>query len=459
VSEHILDAADTDQKIIYSDGKKRAKWNWLFALAWNGFVFTIMYFQWEELAKIFREDPLFYVFISFPIIGIFLLYKSISDAIDWFKFGEAPLTLNTYPVHIGGNLSGYIDIDAPYERGGKAEVSLRCSHHYIDDSGSDSNSVTDVLWQDDLVMPCQPHGDKIRVLFSFSIDDDLPQSQGKSSDSERHEWNVVVKLPVLGKDLVRVYVVSVDKHYPLAGSDSEQPAANYISNNKLSAQSANQKIPRINNTHAGKSYYYPTSRHRAVGIVLMCLGLFFGGMIFGMIGAFSDFLPVTSLLFALPFILAGGFMFLFGLLAIFHQLEVVVSRSGVGVNHKVLFYSYRAALEPDEIADIKVSRSGSSSNDTTSTVWYQLKIIDSDGLETTVGDSLAGISFAKYIRQEMIDGLDHTWQPREVVQKPGRLEKLKSLKDSPYLRWLQTLTPIIFILAVAYDIWSNVMVD
>ena len=152
-------------------------------------------------------------------------------------------------------------------------------------------------------------------------------------------------------------------------------------------------------------------------------------------------------------------MFLFGLLAIFHQLEVVVSRSGISVNHRVLFYSHRDTLKPNEIADIKVSRSGSSSGGKTSTVWYQLKIIDSNGLGTTVGDSLSGISFAKHIRQEMIEGLGHGWQPRELIEKPGRLEKLKSLKDSPYLPWLKKLIPIIFMLAVAYDIWFYVMVD
>ena len=94
MSEHVLSSENLDQKVIHSDGKSRAVRNLLFALVWNGFVFSIIYFQWPELLKFFREDPIFAVFILFPIIGVFFMYSSIADAVDWFKFGEAPLTLN-----------------------------------------------------------------------------------------------------------------------------------------------------------------------------------------------------------------------------------------------------------------------------------------------------------------------------------------------------------------------------
>ena len=75
-------------------------------------------------------------------------------------------------------------------------------------------------------MPSQSHGGKTRVLFSFQIDEDLPQSQGKGS--ERHEWNVIVKLPVSGKNLVRSYVVPVDKHYPLDSLSSRNSSTEAV---------------------------------------------------------------------------------------------------------------------------------------------------------------------------------------------------------------------------------------
>ena len=102
-----------------------------------------------------------------------------------------------------------------------------------------------------------------------------------------------------------------------------------------------------------------------------------------------------------------------------------------------------------------MSKGGSSSSGSTSTVWYQLKVIDMDGVETTVGDSLSGNSFAKHIRQEMIDGLGYGWQPSDVVAQPGKVEKLKALKKSPYKSWLEKLIPLLLLLAVAYDLYDR----
>ncbi len=468
MNEHTL--SESDQKIIHSDGKNRARWNWFFAILWNAIVFPVMFFQWDELAKIVNEDPIFSVFISFPIIGLFLLYGSIKDAIDWFRFGEAPLTLNTYPVYLGGNISGYIDFNTHHERGVNAEVSLRCSHHYIDhDSNSDNNSATDVLWQDDLLMPTQPQADKTRVLFSFSIDDDLPQSQGKGS--ERHEWNVVVKLPVRGKNLVRVYIVSVDKHYALPTSKSSPLMKEQLMLNqpKVAAKSVygpieNSKIkstgtPQISTTHRGQQFYFPASRNRVSGITCLIASLFFGGVVFFMLSEATDFMPYTLGLFSLPFILVAVILFVVGLLLPLHKLEVVVGRTGIMVRHQVLFYTYEANLATKDIADIQVKRNGSSSGGKTSKVWYQLQAVDVNGLVTTVGDSIAGSSYAKQVRQQMVDALGNVWQPTEVFQQPGKLEKLKQFKGSRYSGWLAKLIPIIFILAIAYDLYKLLRSD
>lgn len=49
----------------------------------------------------------------------------------------------------------------------------------------------------------------------------------------------------------------------------------------------------------------------------------------------------------------GTLLFLFGLLVLVHQLEVIVGRAGLQVNHKVLFYTHKGVLKPSEIADMK----------------------------------------------------------------------------------------------------------
>ena len=316
-------------------------------------------------------------------------------------------------------------------------------------------------------MPSQSHGGKTRVLFSFQIDEDLPQSQGKGS--ERHEWNVIVKLPVSGKNLVRSYVVPVDKHYPLDSLSStnasteavrqvepipKKPALKQIQTITQNITQTAKKYPQISTNHEGQRYYYPSTRNLSFGIFFLLGSLFFGGMSFGLISAFEGFLTATSILFSIPFLLVTAVLLIVGLLALIHRLEVTVARSGITVKHRLLFYTYKGELKPSEIADIEVSRNGSSSNGSSSKVWYQLKVIDMDGMETTVGDSLEGSSYAKLIRKQMIDGLGHNWKPSEVVKKPGKLEKLKGLKDLSRFTWMQKLIPLTFVLAVVYDLYN-----
>ena len=166
---------------------------------------------------------------------------------------------------------------------------------------------------------------------------------------------MIVKLPVSGKDLVRSYIVPVDKHYPL---DSRKEAAlavkkPIVSPIKNIAQAA-KKYPQISTTHEGKRYYYPASRNLSFGIFFLLASLFFGGMSFGMIDAFKGFLTATSILFSIPFLLVTAVAFLVGLLALFHRLEVVVGRSGITVKHRLLFYTYKGNFKPSEIADIFV---------------------------------------------------------------------------------------------------------
>ena len=463
MSEQAL-AAGLDQKVIPSNGKRRALFNILFAIVWNGFVFSMIYFVGDELLKTVQKEPIFWVFSLFPIVGIYMIYSSIGDAIDWFKFGEAPLTLNTNPAYVGGNLSGYVEIDIPHEHGLNAEVSLSCSHYYIEKTRKNETSHrTDVLWQDDLLMPSQPQAGKTRVLFSFKIDEGLPQTQGKGS--KRHEWNVSVKLPVAGKNFVRTYIVSVDKRYAMDSSGSAAaplPVQPLLAEHQSAVEvqqgaiKTTHKIPKITTSHSGQHYFYPASRHLILGICFLIGSLIFGAMAVSMLRAFADFLPTASILFSIPLVIVTVALLLVGLAALLHRLEVIVSRVGITVKHRFPLYTFLGELKPSEIADIQVSRNGSaSSTGGASKVWYKLKVIDMNGLETTVGDSLEGSSYAKSIRQQMVDGLGHGWEPTEVVKQLGKMEKLRGLRKSSRFSWVQALVSLLIGLAVAYDLYNR----
>ena len=211
MSKQDLPIQSPGQIVIQSDGKRRAIWSGLFALAWNVIVIFTFFGMWSDLPKLFQE-PAFYLILLFPMAGILLFYFSIKNIMDWFRYGEVPLTLSTYPAYIGASVSGYIDMTSPVVGGVNAELSLRCAHHYtIDTDSEDSSTRIDYVWQHDLIVSGQSYEGKTQFPFTFQIEEDLPQSQGKGN--ERYEWDILAKLPTGAKELVRVYVISVDKRY------------------------------------------------------------------------------------------------------------------------------------------------------------------------------------------------------------------------------------------------------
>ena len=445
---------ENQPNVIKSNAKNQIIYSWIFSILWNAFVFTFIFLVQENLLKMADESPLFYVFILFPLIGIYTLYAVIKDSIAWFTFGKAPLTLSSFPPKTGEKINGYVDINTKHGRSKQATVSLSCRRHYWRKSHNESEKTMDVVWQDDISAQAKPSLKGSRLEFSFQPPADLPETQKKSDDY--HEWNITVELPLKGSDFERKYIIPVSK------GDASKNSADKIHQVVHKQHSFDQTditaktVPQVSKSIDGKSFHYPPSQHRAFGIGFIISSFIVGVVLYLMYQVFSEVIPLSSIFFFSFAAIAPVALFFAGLLALGHKLTVDVSLQGLIIEHRLLFYPYIDKLKTSDIADITVKKSGSSStNGQTTKVWYQLKAVEKNGLETTVGDGIEGHSYAEVIRQEMIDELGSGWKPSEVTHSSEPLKSSKIDKAKKVAKILSKVVPLVGLALLAYDLKNS----
>ena len=406
---------------ILSNAGSQYKFLWLFAIFWNAITWTAIILGGENILKAFEENPVFYFFVLFPFIGLFMIHQAIKETLAWKRFGKTPLTMTPFPGQLGGVVGGYVDVPVPYDAAHEIKISLSCMHYYWEKRGGESESVSEAIWQDDISARSKPSALGSRLHFEFRPPADLPETEPDSKD--HHGWDVQISLPLEGSDFERKFTIPVIRASDQAIASSARyarPSIDQISQNTTSSDTA---IPQIRAIPGGTRFHYPQFRNKGMGIGLIVAGMLISVFLLFMRQGFEHFLPVTSLIFfglAELIVLA---MMIGGLYLISNTLTVDVSPSGVNVKHKVTSFNFGGEIERSTIADIVAEKSGSSSDGNSSRVWYSLKLIQKDGKDSTVGDTLEGYSYAQKIRQQMIEALGSGWLPSEYSERP------KDLKD------------------------------
>ena len=417
----VLDNPKWQTNSILSDAGSQFKLLWFFAIFWNAMTWAAILLGGENILKAFEENPVFYFFVLFPFIGFFMIHQAIKETLAWKKFGKTPLMMTPFPGQLGGVVGGYVDVPVPYDASHEVKVSLSCMHYYWTKRGSETESTSEALWQDDITVRSKPSAIGSRLHFEFQPPADLPETEPESKD--HHGWDVQISLPLEGSDFERKFTIPVINPCEQAIASTarySRPSIDQISHDTTSSDST---IPLISAVPGGTQFLYPQYRNKGLGIGLMLAGVFITVFLWFMREGFTDFLPVTSLIFFGFAELIAVAVSAFGLFMMSNTLTVDVGPSGVNVRHKAFDFNFGGEIELSTIADIVAEKSGSSSDGQSSTVWYSLKLIQKDGKDSTVGDTLEGYSYAQKIRQQMIEALGSGWSPSEYSERP------KDLKD------------------------------
>lgn len=413
---------------ILSNAGKEWKMTWVFAVLWNALIWFAIVKGHQGILDAIEENPVFYVFVLFPVVGVVLVYQGISQTLAWFKFGETPMRLDPFPGQTGGVVAGYLSLPVSVQASKNTQVSLSCVHEYWKKSRGKSEQQRDILWQDDRVASSSRSANGSRIRFEFNPPANLPQSQPEGKD--KYLWEVHVHLSLPGQDYDRVFVI------PVAESNEEklqvfakQPEAKPSFLQSGQDVTENTKIPKINKSEKGVSFHYPAFRNKGLGFGLIIASLLIDAFLWFMYQEMTDFLPTFGLLMFGMIALVIMVLTLFGLFLLFNSLSVAVNTQTVNVKNCILGFSFGGEVPVDSIADIKLHKSGSSSNGRSSRVWYSLQLVQKNGMETTVGDSLEGYSYAESIRHKMIAQFGEQWSPVEIcsgtpVSKINKIRKI-----------------------------------
>ncbi len=449
-STTILDNPKWQTNSILSNAGSQFKLLWLFTIFWNAFTWVAIILGGDNILKAFEENPVFYFFVLFPFIGFFMIHQAVKETLAWKKFGKTPLTMTPFPGQLGGVVGGYVDVPVPYDSAHEVKISLSCMHYYWTKRGSETESTSEAIWQDDISIRSKPSSLGSRLHFEFKPPADLPETEPDSKD--HHGWEVQISLPLEGSDYERQFTIPVIRVSEQTIASSARYARSSIDVISQNTTTSDDVIPQISFASGGIHFHYPQFRNKGMGIGLMMAGVFISVFLWFMQEGFVDFLPVTSMVFFGFTELIAVAIFAFGLFLMSNSMTVDAGVSGVNVSHKIFGFDFGGEIERSTIADIVTEKSGSSSNGKFSTVWYSLKLIQKDGKDSTVGDSLEGYSYAQEIRLQMIAALGTGWSPSEVLEKMENDQGHElPLKARVPIKILRNVVGLAIPVAIIYD--------
>lgn len=443
---------------------------WLFAIFWNAFIAFAIYAGGQGLLKLFDESPIFYLFLSFPVIGVYLFYKAIKESLAWRQYGQTPLVLDTFPGQLGGAVNGYLDIPIDYDPTHQVRISLSCFHHYTDNSGTESESVIEVLWQDTQLVSTKAAINGSRVHFSFKPPIKLPESKPKGK--ETFEWNVSFNLPLSASATKRVrqrnnkalktqafhrkFIIPV-----LETSAENIKAAEAVSapiNRVSKINYPNTKTPEISRISEGNQYFFPAFHNKITGLFFVVFGVLLVGFSWFLMGNLAGFIPFTmAIILAIITPIALVLVFL-GVFIINHNVTLKVTSQGINVRFGIFGFSFTGKTDIDDIADIVIKKGMTVNDGEMSQVWYDLNMVHANGAITSIGSHLEGSSYAESIRQKIIMDLGSGWIANTTVKlaeknKFGYMQdKFESFKTFlPFAKVLQKAMPFIIPTALLYD--------
>jgi len=458
-TNHIASTAKSDLLLL-----------WFFAIFWNALNIFVIVFARDKMLAAFADNPIFYVFLSFPLIGIFILYKVIKDTFAWNHFGKTPLVLKTFPGQLGGQVNGYLELPRNYNASQQAKVSLTCLRHYIDKNRGESESTTEVKWQDTVTLRTESSINGSRVNFSFTPPVDLPDSKPKGQESI--EWNIHIKLEPFdnpsqnhrirdnkkNKAFSRKFIIPV-----LSTTVENRQAASAITASIKDVRTtrnvipADSSIPKITTTLDGTEYYFPPLRNKTAGLFIAGFGIALVVISWLMLSNFRSFIPLTSTILSILVALIAIVLILLGVFFLNNSLTTRVNPQGIKTHYKIFGLIFKGNTEIKDIADIIVKSGMTSTNGETSQVWYDIRIVHANGSETTIGDNLEGSSYAETIRQKIITNLG-SWKATEYLKNKSenkldfiqeKIERHKKL--SLPVKALRKVTPLMIPAALLYD--------
>lgn len=103
--------------------------SWIFAALWNLVSVPMLVFVPQQAAK----NPVAYLGLMFPVIGVFLLVRAIRLTLAYLEFGKTYFEMTPVPGVIGGELKGMIQARFPNSPEHGIQLRLSCVNRGMSD--------------------------------------------------------------------------------------------------------------------------------------------------------------------------------------------------------------------------------------------------------------------------------------------------------------------------------------
>ncbi|MGL4401113.1 MAG: DUF3592 domain-containing protein [Luteolibacter sp.] len=313
--------------------------------------------------------------------------------------GEGRLELQDTPACPGGVLRGSFLLAKPLPTRAVPELHLFCEKQIIRGTGEDKSTIREKIWsaretvsQDRITRDFTG----FRLPVSIAIPPDGPESSILGDDSEKHVWNLELKVP--GTPIHSVFEIPVfrDGKSPVLMPRAVAPSIAETVSRDLPALLAEQRI-EADFDHGGMplSIIRPAAHKRSLIGVLI---------IFNLIWTAAAFMLVTHdapVVIKIIWPLTAAAIWLTIFWQIFYRRAVTFTREGVTVRHQLGPFNREQTIQKSQITGISYD-SNMSSN---SVKFYRVRLETGPSKGFTVADGIRGSAPA-----EALAGRLKTWQ-------------------------------------------------
>jgi hypothetical protein len=321
--------------------------------------------------------------LVFPLVGLFLVGKSVAALLRDRKFRSARLELAQVPGALGGKLSGRLSARYPLPAGTAVELTLSCVQAYVSKSGSNRTPWQKVLWQDEKTATVQTDGQASYVPVDFTIPHDVKETDGRDPDNEIL-WRLGAQARVTGLDFRTTFTAPV---FRTAASDPELTVARLdLERQRGAERPRDAQISGGVSDSGGMRFYLPPGRNKAAAATLTFFallsigsGTFFGYLLKQGLGWFAGLIPL---------VLIGGLGVLLLLLSLslwFGSTTIEARNRELHVRTSWLGMSKDRVIRAAEIARLEL-HSGMQRGDQ---VWYDLRVHLVAGRKVNAGSGMS----------------------------------------------------------------------
>ena len=354
-----------------------------FAAFWN-------LVSWPAVTALPRElesgNQAAWLVLIFPLIGIGLIVWAVQAWLRLRRFGVSTVELDSFPVPLGGALTGTVKASAEIPVTDEFTVALNCVEKTTRQSGGKSTTSERVLWQDTQTIPrhrCQLTPGYSTIPIDIPVSADQPPTTDESGDYEII-WRLEVNGECPGTDYASRFDIPVFATGEVMAEESGRAEQDRAAEPDADAlRKLGILVQRLPN--GDQQWVFARARHKVVAAGLTMFSLIWTGATAGLFYADAPvYFPVVFGLFAL--------LMIYGTLTMwFKQYRLRIGSTGLTLAKGI--FGADVAITPDRVKNISPARGMQAGNK----LYYDLKIETIDNREYIAARSLDDLSLARQI--------------------------------------------------------------